>query len=88
MYDPEADCIFAVTVTRWSRRDHTFSDGTFIPAGTLIAAPSAPLHYDDKFYENSQEWDPFRFEKLADSNISRRQFTSTDTKYIPFGHGE
>jgi cytochrome P450 len=88
MYNGEADCVSAVTLTRWSRRDHTFSDGTFIPAGTMVAAPCVPLHHDDEFYENSQDLDPFRFEEPADSNLLRRQFTSTDAKYIPFGHGE
>jgi cytochrome P450 len=73
---------------RWSMREHTFSDGTYVPAGTFLAVPSAPLHHDSELYDNACEMDPFRFEKPKEDNLTRRQFTSTDFEYLAFGHGK
>lgn len=71
-------------------RDFTFSDGTFIPKGTLIVAPSLSLHLDNAHYDNAHVFDPFRFSNLRDEEgeSARHQFTSTGPDYLPFGHGK
>jgi cytochrome P450 len=72
---------------------HTFSDGTHVPAGTMIASPTWPQHLDEDSYASADTLDPFRFKPTmpedadADAKGPRRQFTTTDLSYIPFGHG-
>lgn len=69
--------------------DFTFSDGTFIPKGTMISAPSNCLHLDDNIYENAATFDPFRFARMREAagEGTKHQFVSTSLDYLPFGHG-
>ena len=53
-------------MTRKALQDFTFSDGTFIPAGTTISAPSHSVHHDGQFYDNPYTFDPFRFARMRD----------------------
>jgi cytochrome P450 len=91
----------SVSVLRMSKKAHTFSDGTTIPAGVLLAAPTLAHHMDEAIYgEAAQTLDPFRFSDkraLNDATVShspstsssfREQFTATDLTYLPFGHGQ
>lgn len=34
---------------------------TKIPPGTVLGIPVEPIHYDESFYPNAQEFSPFRF---------------------------
>jgi cytochrome P450 len=79
-----------VTLSRKAVKDFTFSDGTFIPKGTLIAAPTLSLHHDKNFYENPDVFEPFRFAHMCkeDRMGSKHQFTSTSVEYLPFGLGK
>ena len=79
-----------MTLTRKALKDFKFSDGTFIPKGTLIAAPSLSLHHDKNFYENPDVFDPFRFAYMReeDGKGSKHQFASTSIEYLPFGLGK
>jgi cytochrome P450 len=74
-------------MTRKALRPHTFSDGTYIPAGTIIGVPPTPHQLDSDNYANPNELDPFRFENTKDGDITRKHFTSVDTEYISFGFG-
>jgi cytochrome P450 len=76
-----------VTLMRYAVQPYTFSDGTYIPAGTFLAAPSVPHHRDEDSYANASHMDPLRFELRKEEDIARRHFTTTDFEYIPFGHG-
>jgi cytochrome P450 len=47
---------------RKSMKAHTFSDGTYIPAGVILAAPTLAHHMDETNYgDAAQTLDPFRF---------------------------
>jgi len=76
-------------LVRVAVKDFTFSDGTFIPKGTYVAAPSRPLHLDDELYENANTFDPFRFSDMRDEEGggTKHHFVSTSPEYLPFGHG-
>ena len=77
----------SVTLSRKALKDYTFSDGTFIPKGTLIAAPTLSLHHDKNFYENPEVFEPFRFADMRGDG-PKHQFASTSMEYLPFGHGK
>ena len=79
-----------MSITRKAMKDFTFSDGTFIPKGTMIGVAARCLHYDEKFYENPNVFRPFRFAEMhgEDSDGAKHQFVSTSIEYLPFGHGK
>ncbi|KAH9915638.1 cytochrome P450 [Amylocystis lapponica] len=79
----------AVLTTRRTRKDHTFSDGTHIPAGTYVSTPVLGIHRDDEIYPNADQFDPWRFSNMRaeDGEGTKHQFVSTTVDYIPFGHG-
>ncbi|KAH9840867.1 cytochrome P450 [Rhodofomes roseus] len=79
----------AKSMTRKALKDFYFSDGTYIPAGTMISAPSYSLHHDGHFYDNPTVFDPFRFARMRDDDGEglRHQMVATSPDYIPFGHG-
>lgn len=74
-------------------KDVTFSDGTVIPKGTFVVLATQHIHNDDEFYENATTFDPMRFAKLREGeegeglDVLKYQFSSTNTEYLPFGHG-
>lgn len=71
-------------------KDVTFSDGTYIPEGTIVAAATASTHHDDKNYEDAGVFDPFRFSKLREQEgeITKHHYVSTSSTDIGFGHGK
>jgi len=75
---------------RLALRPFTFSNGVTVPAGTLIAAPSAAIHTDGEIYPNPDEFDGFRFAKLREQEkvpVVGQQSTSTSAEYLIFGYG-
>ncbi|KZT64524.1 cytochrome P450 [Daedalea quercina L-15889] len=79
----------AKSMTRKALQDFTFSDGTFVPAGTTLSAPSHSVHHDGQFYESPDVFDAFRFARMRadDGEGTRHQMVATSTDYITFGHG-
>jgi cytochrome P450 len=79
-----------VSVSRKAIKDFTFSDGTFIPKGTMIGVAARCVHHDEKFYENANAFEPFRFAEMheEDSKGVKYQFVSTAIEYLAFGHGQ
>ena len=51
---------------RYAIVDYTFSDGTFIPAGTVLSVSSSSVHLDPQTYEDPLKFDGFRFIKMKD----------------------
>ncbi|KAI5119873.1 hypothetical protein M0805_008544 [Coniferiporia weirii] len=79
-----------ITMSRKALVDYTLSDGTFLPAGTLLACNSLAAHYDDAHYANAHEFDGFRFAKMREEGEgegTKHQMVSTSMEYLPFGHG-
>ena len=79
----------AASVGRKALKDVTLSDGTVLPAGTLVVANSFATHRDDAHYPNAGEFDPFRFARIreGDGEGTKHQFVATSTSYVPFGVG-
>ncbi|KZT10575.1 cytochrome P450, partial [Laetiporus sulphureus 93-53] len=71
-------------------QDYTLSDGTYLPAGTLVAGAALATHYDEKHYKRADVFEPFRFSDMCaeESERMKHQFVSTSPEYIPFGHGK
>ena len=84
-------CIFPVALHRKVFKDITLPDGTFIPAGTLIAAASGATHHDDSLYMGADEFDPFRFARMREGGLEeavKHQLVNTSVDFITFGHGK
>ena len=86
---PNADRPCTASVGRKALKDVVLSDGTLIPAGTLVAANSYRMHYDDAYYPNADEFDPFRFARMREieGEGTKHQFVNTSNNYVPFGVG-
>jgi len=83
----------AFTMLRLSINDYTFSDGTTIPAGTIVAVPTANFHLDATTYEDPLQFDGFRSLKLkerAATEADKRKFdlvSITSLGSLAFSHG-
>ncbi|GJE97795.1 cytochrome P450 [Phanerochaete sordida] len=64
----------------------TLSDGTFIPAGTTISAPTLATHFDEDNYPDAVQFDALRFYKSGDK--VQQQLPTTTADYLTFGHGK
>ena len=78
---------------RKALKDFTFSDGTFIPKGTNIAALVRPVHLDEKIYEDPLSFKPFRFAEAREGandarDAVKNQLVTTSLQYLLFGHGK
>ncbi|RDB27628.1 Ent-kaurene oxidase [Hypsizygus marmoreus] len=74
---------------RVARTPFTFSDGTYIPAGTTLQVAVQAAHLDDTNYDDPTVFDPFRFvDKTNKVNVGRKvDMTSTHADFVAFGHG-
>ncbi|OCB86528.1 cytochrome P450 [Sanghuangporus baumii] len=82
--------IFTLTLNRKVMRDYTMSDGTFLPAGTFVAANIAAQHSDDAHYPDADKFDGFRFSKMREQSVEesvKHQTVNTASDYLAFGHG-
>ncbi|KAF5342849.1 hypothetical protein D9758_013357 [Tetrapyrgos nigripes] len=82
--------VVGISLTRKAMKDFTFSDGTQISKGTLIAFPVQAIHYDEKNYNNARSFQPWRFAQDQDNpppQASPSPMTSPDTKFLEFGIG-
>ena len=76
---------------REAMKDFTFSDGTFIPRGTHVAAISRPVHLDEKIYEDALTFKPFRFADADEGDARsavKNQMVTTSLTHLVFGHGK
>nr|BAD94562.1 cytochrome P450 [Phanerodontia chrysosporium]BAL05132.1 cytochrome P450 [Phanerodontia chrysosporium] len=82
--------INSVSVKRKALKPLTLSDGTFIPKGTVLVTPTVATHFDDDNYKNPTVFDPFRYyrEKERDMSAVKHQFVTTSPDYVSFGHGK
>ncbi|KAF7345271.1 Cytochrome P450 [Mycena sanguinolenta] len=79
----------AIGLTRLATRDFTFSDGTTVPAGTLLAVPVFAEHHDEVNYTNPEVFDPFRFSRMReqDGEENKHQMVTPTLEYMSFGLG-
>ncbi|KIM38724.1 hypothetical protein M413DRAFT_447671 [Hebeloma cylindrosporum] len=78
-----------VAMKRIAVNDHTFSDGTTVPRGTTIGIALDSVHLNEKIYPDALRFDPFRFVKLKEQDITGRRFdlVTTGVDSLGFGHG-
>ncbi|CCM06206.1 uncharacterized protein FIBRA_08450 [Fibroporia radiculosa] len=74
------------TMSRIALKDYTFSDGTFIPAGTHLMTPSGPIFADDTVYPGASEFNPWRFSEMGDQG-DHVKLVNTNVNFLSFGHG-
>jgi len=69
--------------------DYTFSDGTVVRKGTLLAAPVSPIQFDETIYSNPDVFDGFRFSNLraVEGESAKHHSSNTATEFLHFGHG-
>lgn len=60
-------------------RPYTFSDGTTVPVGAIVAVPTSAIHQDSEIYPDADEFRPWRFvDQDEESELSTgQQFTTT-----------
>ncbi|KAI0071402.1 cytochrome P450 [Panus rudis PR-1116 ss-1] len=81
--------IGSVSLLRRAVQDFTFSNGTFVPAGTFISAASWPVHHDKEYYEDPDMFMPWRFAGGDDDSEGRtQQMTNTSRDYLTWGYGK
>lgn len=72
-------------------QNFTFSDGTFIPKGTIVSVAMEGIYKDDDIYPDAQTFRPFRFADMHDpDNGTGEQLSMVNTgiNWLPFGHGK
>jgi len=82
--------MLSVLMARIAMKDFTFSDGTYIPQGTFIAAAIRPAHQDKGIYTDPgpDVFDGLRFYKLRKKENTRKyDMSSTSPNFLAFGHG-
>ncbi|KAL0574344.1 hypothetical protein V5O48_007606 [Marasmius crinis-equi] len=80
----------AITVRRIALEEFVFTNGTVIPAGTMLATSPSVLHFDETFYSNPFEFDGFRSyrERQLEGESLRHQMVTPGTNYVAFGAGK
>ena len=82
-------------------QDVTLCDGTRLPKGTLVGAPSRATHRDEAHYADPDAFDAFRFARMRERAAAgaaagagvgvgegaRHLMVHTSVDYVPFGHG-
>ena len=68
----------------------TLPDGTKLEKGSYIAVAAEAIGLDESLWDNPDQFDGFRFEKLRQSagNENRYQFATTGVESMFFGHGK
>ncbi|KAJ6470567.1 cytochrome P450 [Mycena vitilis] len=79
----------AVGIVRLALKDFTFSDGTTVPAGTLVGIPVLAEHHDDANYENGDVFDPWRFSRMREQagEGGKHQMVALTDSFLTFGLG-
>ncbi|KAK0614605.1 cytochrome P450 [Immersiella caudata] len=71
----------------------TTPSGVKLPYGTTVVVPSYTVLHDDDKYPDAEEFKPFRFsEERSDESLgyvkrAGKQFATTSTDFLTFGHG-
>jgi cytochrome P450 len=73
--------------------DFTFSDGTFIPAGTVVSVCSDSVQLDPQTYEDPLRFDGFRFVKMKERAVlqgypdKKFDMATANSETVSFGQG-
>ncbi|KAL0574353.1 hypothetical protein V5O48_007595 [Marasmius crinis-equi] len=77
-------------VVRMAMENFTFSDGTVVPAGTLICTSPKGVHFDEKNYPEPNIFDPMRFYHMREreGESTKHQMVAPEASYLSFGAGK
>ncbi|KAK7054327.1 hypothetical protein VNI00_003520 [Paramarasmius palmivorus] len=80
----------AIAVARTATRDFQFSDGSFVPAGTKIAAATYNAHQNEVAYPAPESFKPTRFAELRDAEGEsiKHQLVTPTLDWLSFGIGK
>ncbi|KAI1657790.1 cytochrome P450 [Daldinia decipiens] len=73
----------SLTVQRKAIQPFSFTDGTFLPTGTLVAVPQQAIMKDAEYYPNPDQFDPFRFHPGDPTREAVQKWTDVNLQY-PF----
>lgn len=79
-----------LSVNRKMMKDHTLSSGEVLPKDAHISFAGVPMSMSEEYFENAEQFDGFRFERLrreSEKEQSGLQFTSSYGGSLHFGHG-
>ena len=82
--------IESFTMQRKAMTNHTLSDGTFLPKGSIVVSNAYAIHRLGSSYDNANEFKPFRFSdanKESASVVPNNQLATISNDYLVFGHG-
>ncbi|KAF9067172.1 cytochrome P450 [Rhodocollybia butyracea] len=82
--------VHGVSLIRMALRDFKFSDGTVVPARTIISVALHALHHDGAYYEDPETFKPFRFSDIVqeqEGESLKHQMDAVDPSYLVFGGG-
>lgn len=81
--------LVAAGVVRQVLKDFTFSDGSTVPAGTLVGIPVLAEHHDEASYANPSVFDPFRFSRMREEAGAgtKHQMVTLSADFLTFGIG-
>ncbi|KXT16518.1 hypothetical protein AC579_1349 [Pseudocercospora musae] len=78
-----------VSARRKALKPYVFSDGTRIPAGTMLAVPVYTIARDQAHFSDPEKFDPYRFTKAREGgNNDHLQFASVTHGTMAFGCGK
>ncbi|KAJ7580060.1 cytochrome P450 [Mycena floridula] len=79
----------SANIMRKTCQKYTFSDGTTVPAGYFVRVINRAICFDEKYYPNPEEFQPFRFSDLrqqAGESI-KHQTSTPGVDHLLFGIG-
>ncbi|KAK6591610.1 cytochrome p450, partial [Botrytis cinerea] len=78
-----------VTMNRKMMDTVQLSDGTILPKGSFLGMAAGSIGFDPRIFENPDEFDGFRFEKLRQQEGAENKFqlVTTGKDSLAFGHG-
>ncbi|KAG7090375.1 hypothetical protein E1B28_009494 [Marasmius oreades] len=79
----------AVSMHRKALKEFTFSNGTSVPAGTILAVAVNAVHHDDAIYPNANNFNGYRFSSIREQQGEsiKHQMSTPDLSWLLFGHG-
>ncbi|KAJ7717641.1 cytochrome P450 [Mycena maculata] len=79
----------AVGLMRQALKDFSFSDGTTVPAGTLVGISVLAEHHSEANYTNGGVFDPFRFSRMREEAGEgiKHQMVAPAPDFLTFGLG-
>ncbi|KAL5355887.1 cytochrome P450 [Aspergillus floccosus] len=84
------NCFDYAGTPRVVKKGFQFKNGLWIPKGTVLFTPNAPMLLDKEYIQDPHVFDGFRFYDLARDSKTPEAFkyTSTNPHYLQFGDGK